>query len=379
MGSLRKVSFAGNTNMGRVRTNNEDAFVVQNVWDENHVLAVAIDGVGGYEGGEVAAAIAKKSIVEYLLGNSNGEKADLLKRAVIYANNNICGERHRDAKRSHMSCVLTAVLVDVEEQYVIMAHVGDTRLYQYCDGEIVKLSHDHSLVGYREEIGDLTEEEAMHHPQRNVISRDVGSRMLAESDDEYVEVNSFPLLPNSSLLLCSDGLCDMITSSAMAMVLAKDIPVAAKVKELIADANRAGGKDNVTVVVVEYCADDDGVLVVPEELEVVNVGEEESHSAESGMPVTDRHSVFTMKRVLLLLAVLFVVAALAFVVGKYSDRIFGDDKPQIEETCVPGDSLPAVPTGKEVVGKDAVSDEAGEKEQQEVDSAFVPDGHPGVQ
>lgn len=245
------ITFFGNTDMGQIRSNNEDAFIAQHIWDEKHILAVAIDGVGGYEGGEIAASLAQKSIVEYLESYSNGERLELLKQAVIFANNRIYSERKSLPQYSSMSCVLTAILVEIESKRINMAHIGDTRLYQFANGEIVKLSHDHSLVGYREEIGELTEEEAMKHPQRNVIGRDVGSQFLESSGSDYIEVATFPLIPNSILLLCSDGLCDMITSEQMKVELEKDLPVKDKVNNLIKEANKAGGKDNVTVVLVE--------------------------------------------------------------------------------------------------------------------------------
>lgn len=248
---MKTITFFGNTDVGQIRSNNEDAFIAQYIWDNEHILAVAIDGVGGYEGGEVAASLAQKSIVEYLESYSNGERLELLKQAVIFANNRIYSERKRSSQYSNMSCVLTAVLIEVERQRINMAHVGDTRLYQYTNEEFIKLSHDHSLIGYREEIGELKEEEAMKHSQRNVISRDVGSQFLEDNRNDYVEVKSFPLMPNSTLLLCSDGLCDMITSEQMRIELEKEIPVKEKVDNLIKEANKAGGKDNITVVLVE--------------------------------------------------------------------------------------------------------------------------------
>lgn len=248
---MKTITFFGNTDVGQIRSNNEDAFIAQYIWDNEHILAVAIDGVGGYEGGEVAASLAQKSIVEYLESYSNGERLELLKQAVIFANNRIYSERKRSSQYSNMSCVLTAVLIEVERQRINMAHVGDTRLYQYTNEEFIKLSHDHSLIGYREEIGELKEEEAMKHSQRNVISRDVGSQFLEDNRNDYVEVKSFPLMQNSTLLLCSDGLCDMITSEQMKIELEKEIPVKEKVDNLIKEANKAGGKDNITVVLVE--------------------------------------------------------------------------------------------------------------------------------
>lgn len=253
---MRKIAFYGQTDVGRIRTNNEDAFQVCNIWDEDHVLAVVIDGVGGYEGGEVAAAIARDSILEYLQGNTSGDCLDLLKKAVIYANNQIFRGRSQNPQLSSMSCVLTASLVELDTMRVNIAHIGDTRLYQFASGEIDKLTHDHSLIGYREEIGDLTEEEAMTHPQRNIISRDAGSGLLDESDSSYVEVTSYPLEPKTQLLLCSDGLCDMVTSRRMAQILDSESTVESKVGLLIDAALEAGGRDNVTVVLVDIESDE---------------------------------------------------------------------------------------------------------------------------
>lgn len=267
---MRLVTFFGNTDMGKIRTNNEDAFIAQNIWDENHILAVAIDGVGGYDGGEIASRLAQKLIVEYLENYSNGERLELLKQAVIYANNTIFSERKNLQQYSSMSCVLTAVLVEIEGRRINMAHVGDTRLYQFANNQLVKLSHDHSLVGYREEIGELTEEEAMRHPQRNVIGRDVGSTFLENGNTDYVETATFPLLPHSILLLCSDGLCDMVTSNQMIDILQQTISIEEKVNALITAANNAGGKDNITVILIETEFEEEPQTIIEDVVEPID-------------------------------------------------------------------------------------------------------------
>ena len=286
---MKKVAFFGKSDLGKIRTNNEDAFLVCNIWDNEHVLAVAIDGVGGYEGGEVAAALAQESILEFLNMNTAGDCLELLKQAVITANNRIFSERLQTPSLANMSCVLTASLIEVDTMRVNIAHVGDTRIYQYASSRIEKLSHDHSLVGYREEIGDLTEEEAMRHPQRNIISRDVGSKLLSLDDSEYVEVASYPLEHKTQLLLCSDGLCDMITSKQMAQVLSMPLDVENKVEKLIQEALNAGGRDNVTVVLVEIESDEEPVEVVPvpevvetTEINSAYTASNNSHSGRSG-------------------------------------------------------------------------------------------------
>ena len=249
---MSKILYTGKSDRGMQRSSNEDAYIAQSIWDDNHVLGVAIDGVGGYDGGERAAEIAKETIVAYLKKNINGERLDLLKHAVVEANNRIEDERHSKKQFPNMACVLTACLVEVENKRINMVHVGDTRLYQFYGNALIKLSHDHSLVGYREEIGNLTEEEAMNHPERNLINRLVGDTFHKVDDEDFIEAATFPLLPNSTLLLCSDGLCDMLMSADIASVLKQNLPQKDKVKELIRLANNKGGKDNITVVLIDY-------------------------------------------------------------------------------------------------------------------------------
>ena len=282
-----EIAFRGKTDIGQQRTNNEDAFVAQFIWDKSHVLAVAVDGVGGYDGGEVAAQIAQQTIVEYLERYPNGERLDLLKQAVIFANNSIVEERKKQENVANMSCVLSAVLIEAEQQRINMVHVGDTRVYLYHLDELKKLSHDHSLIGYREEIGALTEDEAMSHPQRNIINRDVGSAQHEISDRDFLESATFPLYSGSTILLCSDGLSDMITRAQMKYVLQKECSLEEKTKELIDTANAAGGKDNITVVLVEY---------VNDEIEEISRNTETVADINPIIEVRESHSVTKKKK-----------------------------------------------------------------------------------
>lgn len=251
MKNSERIMFFGKTDVGRQRTNNEDAFVAEQL-DENTVLAVVIDGIGGYEGGEVAAEIAQMEISSYLKEFNRGERLELLKQAVVCANNAIYDRRRFDTARPHMGCVLTSALIDANRKVIDMVHVGDTRLYQFHQGNLRKLSHDHSYVGYCEENDELTEEQAMHHPRRNEISRAVGEGQHGVSDPSFLEAEEFPLLPNSTFLLCSDGLTDLVTSHQIVAILEQPISLEKKVQALIDAANEAGGKDNVTVILVEY-------------------------------------------------------------------------------------------------------------------------------
>ena len=259
MEDRENIFICGLTDTGKRRTNNEDAFVAEKL-DDNAVLAVVIDGVGGYEGGEVAAEIAQREIPSYLKEFNRGERLELLKQAVVCANNTIFDRRQLDTARPNMGCVLTSALIDADRKVIDMVHVGDTRMYQYHNGELLKLSHDHSYVGYCEEIGELTEEQAMHHSRRNEISRSVGEERHGVSDQSFLEAEEFQLLPNTILLLCSDGLTDMITSKQIVAILERDLSLDEKAQALIDAANEAGGKDNITVVLVEYQAEEETEL-----------------------------------------------------------------------------------------------------------------------
>jgi serine/threonine protein phosphatase PrpC len=149
-----------------------------------------------------------------------------------------------------MACVLT--LAVLENGTAVVGHVGDSRLYQVRRGEIRKVTHDHSPVGEREDSRELSEADAMRHPRRNEVFRDVGSEEHTPDDADFIEIAGVPFDAESALLLCSDGLSDQVPSAEIRASVERHAgnPQAA-VNELIAAANRAGGKDNVTVLVVE--------------------------------------------------------------------------------------------------------------------------------
>ncbi|MCM1293159.1 MAG: protein phosphatase 2C domain-containing protein [Bacteroides sp.] len=273
------VEIFGLSDTGKVRTNNEDSFICQPVWDDKHFLLAAIDGIGGYEGGEVAAEIARMTIVDYVEGGSPDSRLiDLIKQALVEANNAIVRAKENNPNLAQMGCVATAAIVDIENRRLFMAHCGDSRLYSYADEKLLKLSHDHSLVGYREEIGDLTEEEAMRHPQRNLIERSLGYEVHMFEDPNFIDGAIFPLgAGRTEFLFCSDGLSDMLRSSEIAEVLALDVSVAEQAGQLIQLALDAGGKDNVTVVVGRFdmpeCEAD--TIVATDESAVADVAQTE--------------------------------------------------------------------------------------------------------
>lgn len=244
--------YYGITDIGRVRSNNEDALIAQQIWNDRHLLFAVIDGIGGYDGGEVAAEVARHSIIKYLEDFPNGNCLELLKLAVADANNDIVQYKHFIPKYEQMGCVLTAALIELDNNIINVVHIGDTRLYQYYNGVLQKLTHDHSYVGPLEESGKLTEEEAMHHPYRNIIYRFLGDTIHMCDDQKFVDTAIFPLLSDSQLLLCSDGLYDMVTFVETSQILQQSIMPEKKVQILIDKANANGGKDNITAIVAEF-------------------------------------------------------------------------------------------------------------------------------
>ena len=247
-----EASYYGNTDIGKVRVNNEDTLIAQQIWDDQHLLLAVIDGMGGYEGGEVAAKLARDTIIKYLEDFPNGNCLELLKLAIINANNEIMRYKEVVPKYNHMGCVLTAVLIELDNSIINVVHIGDARLYQYLDGQIQKLTHDHSYVGSLEEKGELTEEEAMHHPYRNYIFRFLGDTIHTFDDQKFLDTAIFPLYSGSQLLLCSDGLYDMVTSAEICQIMQQTISTEQKVKMLIIKANENGGKDNITTIIIEF-------------------------------------------------------------------------------------------------------------------------------
>src|SRR5687767_11519338 len=236
---------AGRTDAGVQRDVNEDRFHV----DLARGLFVVIDGVGGQAAGGKAADVAL-SMVRERLERETGPVRDRIREAIAIANNEIRRLASTRAEWEGMACVLT--LAVVKDGTATFGHVGDTRLYKIREHRIEKITRDHSPVGEREDAGELSESQAMRHPRRNEVYRDVGSEPHAPADADFVDVDEVPFEPEAALLLCTDGLTDLVDASSIARTmrqLAGDPD--AVVRALIDAANVAGGKDNVTVVYVE--------------------------------------------------------------------------------------------------------------------------------
>jgi serine/threonine protein phosphatase PrpC len=148
-----------------------------------------------------------------------------------------------------MACVLT--LAVMQNDKVIVGHVGDSRLYLIWNGSVRKLTSDHSPVGEREDRGELTEQEAMMHPRRHEVFRNVGSHRHAPGDEEFIELREFQFKKDAAMLLCTDGLSDQVTSGEIGSIVEfYDGDPEKTAHELVEAANRAGGSDNVTAIFV---------------------------------------------------------------------------------------------------------------------------------
>ena len=244
-------NFFGQTDTGKLRDNNEDTFITQWMLSKQYILACVIDGVGGYHGGEIAAAIAKDEIIKQL-EQSNGNLIPEMIDAFKQASAKINAEKQTNKEHSQMACVATLVVADLENNRFVYAHVGDTRLYLLRDGSLVKISKDHSFVGYLEDSGRLTESAAMKHPKRNEINKALGFSDLIDTDDTYIETGQSPFLPGDMLLLCSDGLTDMVDKNDITRLITGNDSLEQKTAALIGAANVNGGNDNITVVLVKH-------------------------------------------------------------------------------------------------------------------------------
>ena len=232
------------TDTGLVRASNEDRHWI----DDANGIFLVVDGVGGHAAGDVAAETAVAGIREELAAGQ-GSAEERVRHAIAAANNRIYEMAGSSEELFGMACVLTLAMVDGED--LVIGHVGDSRLYLIWNGSIRKLTSDHSTVGESEDAGELSEAEAMLHPRRNEVVRDVGTHPHAPGDDGFVEVRRCQFKPDAAFLLCSDGLSDRVHSATIRDIVDRyEGDPAAVAEELVQAANDAGGDDNVTALFV---------------------------------------------------------------------------------------------------------------------------------
>ena len=238
------MKFYGLSNTGRVRGNNEDFYHVPTNEKEQRLFIVA-DGMGGACAGEVASTLAVADTAEFVNGNINDfdDRALLLRKAIGNANKTVFNTSKSETTYESMGTTLVAALI--EEKKVFVANVGDSRCYIISKNKMEQVSIDHSFVQELIDKGMLTKEEAQHHPDRNLITRAIGA-------EKHVAVDVFCKDFNKTdrLLLASDGLTSMLAEEEIKKIMLSSEEPEKIVTQLVEKANEAGGKDNVTAVVV---------------------------------------------------------------------------------------------------------------------------------
>jgi len=243
------------TDAGRIKSNNEDSIVVLrlNRGNSSENIDVSIflvaDGAGGHATGEIASYLANRTLATYLVSNilypPNADKEDIVKLlsdGITYANKSVINYVKKNPASEGMGTTIVAAVVCGKK--MVIGHVGDSRAYRIYNDSIVQLTKDHSLIQDLIDNGKITKEEARIHPKKNVIFRAIGANNDIEAD-----IQTIYLYQDDIILLCSDGLTDMLTDSEIKNIVVNgNDTLQEKCNKLVDSANKAGGNDNISVV-----------------------------------------------------------------------------------------------------------------------------------
>lgn len=224
------MTYYGETNIGKIRKNNEDAFIAQTIWNDTHLLCAAIDGIGGNYGGHVAAEITRDTIISHLEDFPIWNLSECLQQAVIDANNEVIRYQRAIPKYRSMGCVLSLGILDVKDKLLYFVHIGDTRIYSLYDGQLNLLTQDDA--------------------KGRLVTNYIGKRTVMP-DTDFCEVQEVQLKTGSTLLFCSDGLWKMVEEKDILDILSLQLSSGEICNRLIGKANDKGGIDNITAVVVK--------------------------------------------------------------------------------------------------------------------------------
>ncbi len=230
------------TDTGKVREHNEDSVTIINNNNNEYLMAVA-DGMGGHRAGEVASNLAIKHLEnEFFALESIGSKTDAviwLKQMVDKINELIIeySERYPDSK----GLGTTLVVAIVTENYILVGNIGDSSGFAMKENKLYKVTHDHTLVNLLAEAGKITEQEAMNHPKKNILMKALGA--LEEIDIDVFDVD----MSVDKILLCSDGLTNLVTIDQIEKILNSDLNYEDQIIRLVKKANNRGGIDNISI------------------------------------------------------------------------------------------------------------------------------------
>ena len=237
----------GKSDIGKAREMNQDSFYVSEDNDEIKLFILA-DGMGGYKGGEIASKLAVISAKNFITNNFSKiekEKEEILKLisdSIEYANFIVYEKSKESPEISDMGTTLDICLI--YNNKIFIGHIGDSRIYRIRKNVIRKLTNDHSYVAQLVKEGKITKEEAYNHPRKNMLLKAVGCNSLVEPDVMYKG-----FLKDDILLMCSDGLTNMLRDEEIYQILLENPEK--PVEALIKNANNAGGNDNITAIVVD--------------------------------------------------------------------------------------------------------------------------------
>ena len=240
--------FCAKTDPGRARDNNEDAVA----YDELTLTAVLADGMGGYNAGEIASGMAtafiKSELSRWIAEAGTNVKAKEVRRAmeicVDNANRSIFNSANSN---SHYAGMGTTLVVGVfRDDKLVLGHIGDSRCYRLREGSFEQITKDHSLLQEQMDAGLITAEQAATSSIKNLVTRALGV-----DESVLLEVNEHSIQGNDLYLMCSDGLSDMVNDDAIAKIVTSELTLDQKAKQLIDAANENGGRDNISVLMVE--------------------------------------------------------------------------------------------------------------------------------
>lgn len=246
------MNYYGSTDIGNIRANNEDSFALKEL-GKNYIVSVVADGMGGHKGGKEASSIASGEFVRIFEENapefinySPKQKQNFLKNTAIKINKQLYKMSQKDEALSGMGTTLVACVIHNSAYYV--ANVGDSRLYTVSD-EIKQITKDHSFVSELVDMGVITKEQAKNHPNKNVITRALGTEANVEPD-----IYTGTLNQDDTVLICTDGLTNMVSDETILDIIKNSDDASIISEKLVSLAKENGGTDNITAVIISNFA-----------------------------------------------------------------------------------------------------------------------------
>lgn len=238
------------TDVGQARSMNQDSLLVSENNDKGLNLYILADGMGGYKGGEIASKVAVTAVEKYItekfdsISKDKESILDLIDDSIDFANSAIYEESEQDEELQDMGTTLEVLLIYKNKVYI--GHIGDSRIYRIRKNRMKKITTDHSYVEKLIQDGEITREEAYNHPKKNLLIKALGTDKVAQPDLLYTMLNK-----NDVLLMCSDGLTNMIREDDILDTILSKEALEDTTEILVNKANEAGGLDNISVIVID--------------------------------------------------------------------------------------------------------------------------------